>query len=202
MLGEVAIVGVVDNEDGPHKVVADLFQALNDIGYTIPAQGSTYWKRRGDAEQGLQRPRRGARSGGIRDRLDLQPGTVTALAGENGAGKSTLMKIVSGQYSADHGTVTVQGHWPRGTPATRSSTASPLCPRSSRRSRIEKRSKRRRCDSAHNESRNMRARWISVVSAGNNDDSLQDMLSYRVFRRDVTLRTYKGILVPDGTSRS
>ncbi|KUI35017.1 sugar ABC transporter ATP-binding protein [Mycobacterium sp. GA-2829] len=41
--------------------------------------------------------------------LNLQPGTVTALAGENGAGKSTLMKIVSGQYSADHGTVTVQG---------------------------------------------------------------------------------------------
>ncbi|MDT5188415.1 MAG: ribose transport system ATP-binding protein, partial [Mycobacterium sp.] len=42
--------------------------------------------------------------------LDLQPGTVTALAGENGAGKSTLMKIVSGQYSADHGTVSVQGN--------------------------------------------------------------------------------------------
>ncbi|MBO0676013.1 sugar ABC transporter ATP-binding protein [Mycolicibacterium sp. S2-37] len=41
--------------------------------------------------------------------LNLQPGTVTALAGENGAGKSTLMKIVSGQYTADHGTVTVQG---------------------------------------------------------------------------------------------
>ena len=42
--------------------------------------------------------------------LMLEPGSVTALAGENGAGKSTLMKIVSGQYSADHGTVTVQGH--------------------------------------------------------------------------------------------
>ena len=42
--------------------------------------------------------------------LNLEPGTVTALAGENGAGKSTLMKIVSGQYTADHGTVTVQGH--------------------------------------------------------------------------------------------
>ncbi|MGV0746353.1 sugar ABC transporter ATP-binding protein [Mycolicibacterium sp. XJ870] len=42
--------------------------------------------------------------------LKLEPGTVTALAGENGAGKSTLMKIVSGQYSADHGTVSVQGH--------------------------------------------------------------------------------------------
>ncbi|KWX22397.1 sugar ABC transporter ATP-binding protein [Mycolicibacterium wolinskyi] len=42
--------------------------------------------------------------------LQLEPGTVTALAGENGAGKSTLMKIVSGQYSADHGTVSVQGN--------------------------------------------------------------------------------------------
>lgn len=41
--------------------------------------------------------------------LRLEPGTVTALAGENGAGKSTLMKIVSGQYSADDGTVSVQG---------------------------------------------------------------------------------------------
>ena len=42
--------------------------------------------------------------------LDLEPGTVTALAGENGAGKSTLMKIISGQYHADHGTVTVKGN--------------------------------------------------------------------------------------------
>jgi ribose transport system ATP-binding protein len=41
--------------------------------------------------------------------LRLEPGTVTALAGENGAGKSTLMKIVSGQYSADSGTVSVRG---------------------------------------------------------------------------------------------
>ncbi|RDH77998.1 sugar ABC transporter ATP-binding protein [Mycolicibacterium moriokaense] len=39
--------------------------------------------------------------------LDLAPGTVTALAGENGAGKSTLMKIISGQYTADHGEVAV-----------------------------------------------------------------------------------------------
>ena len=41
--------------------------------------------------------------------LRLEPGTVTALAGENGAGKSTLMKIISGQYSADEGTVSVSG---------------------------------------------------------------------------------------------
>ena len=39
MVGKVAIVGVVGNEDGPHQVVADLFQALNDIGYTYPGAG-------------------------------------------------------------------------------------------------------------------------------------------------------------------
>lgn len=43
MLGKVAVVAVVGNEDGAHKVIADCFQGLNDIGYTIPAQGSTYW---------------------------------------------------------------------------------------------------------------------------------------------------------------
>lgn len=41
--------------------------------------------------------------------LHLQPGTVTALAGENGAGKSTLMKIASGQYAADAGEVRING---------------------------------------------------------------------------------------------
>ena len=43
MVGKVALVAVVGNEDGAHKVVADLFQALNDVGYSIPAQGCTYW---------------------------------------------------------------------------------------------------------------------------------------------------------------
>ncbi|GAA1430171.1 sugar ABC transporter ATP-binding protein [Microlunatus lacustris] len=46
--------------------------------------------------------------------LALEHGTVTALAGENGAGKSTLMKIASGQYRADSGTVTVDGTGLRG----------------------------------------------------------------------------------------
>lgn len=41
--GKVAVVAVVGNEDGAHKIVADAFQALDDIGFTIPAQGSTYW---------------------------------------------------------------------------------------------------------------------------------------------------------------
>jgi multimeric flavodoxin WrbA len=41
--GKVAVVCVVGNEDGAHKISADLFQGLNDIGFTIPAQGVTYW---------------------------------------------------------------------------------------------------------------------------------------------------------------
>lgn len=41
--GKVAGVAVVGNEDGGHHVVADLFQGLNDVGFTIPASSSTYW---------------------------------------------------------------------------------------------------------------------------------------------------------------
>jgi multimeric flavodoxin WrbA len=43
LYGKVAVVGVVGNEDGAHKITADVYQALNDTGYTIPAQGGTYW---------------------------------------------------------------------------------------------------------------------------------------------------------------
>jgi multimeric flavodoxin WrbA len=43
LFGKVAIVAVVGNEDGAHAIVADAFQGLNDIGYSIPAQGCTYW---------------------------------------------------------------------------------------------------------------------------------------------------------------
>jgi multimeric flavodoxin WrbA len=49
LFGRVAIAGVVGNEDGAHDAVAQMFQALNDVGYTIPAQGSTYWN--GEAMQ-------------------------------------------------------------------------------------------------------------------------------------------------------
>jgi multimeric flavodoxin WrbA len=43
LLGKVALVAVVGNEDGAHHIVAEGFQALNDVGFTIPAQGCTYW---------------------------------------------------------------------------------------------------------------------------------------------------------------
>ncbi|WP_413043169.1 flavodoxin family protein [Pseudomonas sp. YJ42] len=41
--GRVACVAVVGNEDGAHHVVAELFQGLNDVGFSIPANGCTYW---------------------------------------------------------------------------------------------------------------------------------------------------------------
>jgi ribose transport system ATP-binding protein len=41
--------------------------------------------------------------------LDLVPGEVHAVVGENGAGKSTLMKIISGAYAPDAGTVELNG---------------------------------------------------------------------------------------------
>lgn len=39
----VALVAVVGNEDGAHHVTAELYQALVDVGFTIPASGGTYW---------------------------------------------------------------------------------------------------------------------------------------------------------------
>lgn len=53
--------------------------------------------------------------------LDLYPGEVHCIIGENGAGKSTLIKIISGAYQPDSGTITYIGqslkhvtpHWAR-----------------------------------------------------------------------------------------
>ena len=41
--GKVAIAAVVGNEDGAHHISGIIFQCLNDVGFTVPAQGVTYW---------------------------------------------------------------------------------------------------------------------------------------------------------------
>jgi len=41
--GKVAVAAIVGNEDGAHFCCAQLFQGLNDLGWTIPANASCYW---------------------------------------------------------------------------------------------------------------------------------------------------------------
>ena len=41
--------------------------------------------------------------------IDVYKGTVHGIVGENGAGKSTLMKILSGIYTKDSGTIVFDG---------------------------------------------------------------------------------------------
>lgn len=41
--GKVGALAVVGNEDGAHHVSAEVFQALSDTGFTIPANAVTYW---------------------------------------------------------------------------------------------------------------------------------------------------------------
>jgi multimeric flavodoxin WrbA len=41
--GKVALAVVVGNEDGGHAITASLFQGLNDVGFTVPANGGVYW---------------------------------------------------------------------------------------------------------------------------------------------------------------
>lgn len=41
--GKVAVAAIVGNEDGAHGSSAQIFQALNDVGWTIPAVAACYW---------------------------------------------------------------------------------------------------------------------------------------------------------------
>lgn len=46
---KVAAVAIVGNEDGAHKITADVLQAFNDVGFTFAANAATYWN--GEAMQ-------------------------------------------------------------------------------------------------------------------------------------------------------
>jgi multimeric flavodoxin WrbA len=80
--GKVAVTAVVGNEDGAHKITADLMQALDDIGFTIPAQGGTYWN-----DEAM----------GSRDYIDLDEtpeavASTTAMLAANAAHLARLLK--------------------------------------------------------------------------------------------------------------
>jgi multimeric flavodoxin WrbA len=80
--GKVAVTAVVGNEDGAHKITADLMQGLNDIGFTIPTQGGTYWN-----DEAM----------GSRDYLDLDEtpeavAATTATLAENAAHLARALK--------------------------------------------------------------------------------------------------------------
>lgn len=82
LFDKVAISGVVGNEDGAHHIAAIVFQALDDIGYTVPAQTSIYWN--GEAMKGID----------YKD-LDETPEAVaqaTATAARNAAHLARLLK--------------------------------------------------------------------------------------------------------------
>jgi multimeric flavodoxin WrbA len=80
--GKLAVVAVVGNEDGAHAIMADAYQALVDVGFTVPAQGGTYWN--GEAMQGV-------------DYVDLDEtpeavASATQTAAENAAHLARLLK--------------------------------------------------------------------------------------------------------------
>ena len=43
LFDRAAMIAVVGNEDGAHHVVAEMSQGLADVGFSLAAQGSTYW---------------------------------------------------------------------------------------------------------------------------------------------------------------
>lgn len=80
--GKVAVAVVVGNEDGAHHITGIIYQALNDVGFTIPAQGVTYWN--GEAMHGTD----------YQD-LDTVPevtASTTTVAAANAAHLARLLK--------------------------------------------------------------------------------------------------------------
>jgi len=80
--GKVALVAVVGNEDGAHHVSAELFQALDDVGFTLPAGAVTYWVG----------PAMGSVDYQDLDETPSEVATTTATAAANGAHLARLLR--------------------------------------------------------------------------------------------------------------
>ncbi|WP_442576688.1 flavodoxin family protein [Microbacterium sp. F51-2R] len=84
LTGKVAVVAVVGNEDGAHAIIADAFQGLNDVGFTVPAQGGVYWN--GEAMQSTD----------YKD-LDETPEKVASTTATLAANAAHLAKLLTAQ---------------------------------------------------------------------------------------------------------
>ncbi|MGW0641878.1 flavodoxin family protein [Streptomyces badius] len=82
--GKVAAVAVVGNEDGAHKVSADVFQGLNDVGFSLAPGAVTYWV--GEAMQGTD----------YQD-LDETPEAVASTTEALAANAVHLARLLSGR---------------------------------------------------------------------------------------------------------
>lgn len=83
MYDKVAVVGVVGNEDGAHHVGAELFQGLNDIGFSLAAGAQTYWV--GEAMGGVD----------YKD-LDPRPDSVASTTKTLAANAAHLARVLRG----------------------------------------------------------------------------------------------------------
>jgi multimeric flavodoxin WrbA len=79
--GKVGAVAVVGNEDGAHHTIAEIQQALNEVGFSLPASGVTYWV--GEAL-------------GSTDYQDLEPAPeqVTSMTATAAANVAHLAKVL------------------------------------------------------------------------------------------------------------
>lgn len=81
---KVALAAVVGNEDGAHHISGILFQGLNDVGFTVPAQGVTYWN--GEAMHGTD----------FKD-LDETPEATASTTATAAANAAHLARLLRGQ---------------------------------------------------------------------------------------------------------
>lgn len=83
--GKVAVAAVVGNEDGAHNCSAQLYQALSDVGWTIPPNAVSYWV--GEAMHSTDFKE-----------LDPVPEKVTSAAKQVASNAAHLAEILSREF--------------------------------------------------------------------------------------------------------